>query len=275
MNGRLRPAPWSELHVLAGLWLAVLAYVIPFFLIQPVANLFGAQAGFRDAGDAFEKAARVASWADLALARAAAGNPLPEPPRLLGDPVAARVAWVMALVSSALFVAVALLAPRRPLREVLGAVGLDRFDAGRLWLPALCVAIAYPLTGLYAAAVRALGLGPLIPSPSPEGLEPVLRDPAALALYGLATVVAAPVSEEAVYRGLAFTGTLRWGFWPAAAFSSALFALSHRELATLLPFFAIGLVIAWLYARSGSLWDAVAFHVLFNGLSFILLLARY
>ncbi len=275
MSSRLRPAPWSELHVLAGLWAAALAYLIPYLLIQPVADLLGARAGFRDSGDAFEKAARIAAYADLALARASAGNPLPEPPRLLGDPVAARVAWGMALLSSALFVTVALLAPRRPLREVLRAAGLHRLDLERLWLPVLCVAIAYPLTGLYAAAMSALDIGPLIPPPAPEGLEPVLRDPAALALFGLATVVAAPVSEEAVYRGLAFTGTLRWGFWPSAAFSSALFALSHRELATLLPFFAVGLLIAWLYSRSGSLWDAIAFHVLFNGLSFILLLARY
>lgn len=271
---RLRPPPWDELHVLAGLWAAVAAYFIPFLLIQPVADLLGTGGGFRDVGDAFEKAARVASYADLALARAAAGNPIPEPPRLLGDPVAARVAWTMALLSSALFLIIALVAPRRPLRELARTVGLDRFDFDRLWLPALCVAILYPLTGLYAAAAEALGLTALVPGPSPAGIEPVLRDPAALTLYGLATVVAAPLSEEAIYRGLAFTGTLRWGLLPAASFSALLFALSHRDLATLVPSFAAGLVIAWLYYRSGCIWDAVAFHVLFNGLTFILLLAR-
>ncbi|GIW16330.1 MAG: hypothetical protein KatS3mg063_2183 [Tepidiforma sp.] len=271
---RLRPAPWNELSVLLGLWAAVAAYVVPLALIDPVARLLGAEAGFRDAGDAFEKASRVAAYADLALARAVAGNPIPGPPRLLADPVSVRVAWAMALVSSAFFLGALLLGARQRPRDLARVLGLDRFDAGRLWLPALCVAISYPLTGVYAAAVEALGIGPLIPVPSPATVEPVLRDPAALALYGLATVIAAPLSEEAVFRGLAFTGTLRWGFWPAAAFSAALFSLGHRDPATLLPFFAVGLVLAWLYWRAGSLWDAIAFHVLFNGLSFILLVAR-
>jgi membrane protease YdiL (CAAX protease family) len=272
---RLRPAPWNELHTLAGLWGALIAYLLPLALITPVAGLLGANGAFRDAGDAFERAATVVTYADHALARAAAGNPLPTPPRLLADPVAVRIAWLMALVSSALFIAVALAAPRRPIPAIARAVGLDRFDADRLWLPALCVAILYPLTGVFAAIVTRLGLPILAPSPDPATLSPILRDPAALALYGVATVVAAPLSEEAVYRGLAFTGTLRWGFLPAAFFSSLLFALSHRDLGTFVPSLAAGMTMAWLYYRSGCLWDAVAFHVLFNGLSLILLLARY
>jgi membrane protease YdiL (CAAX protease family) len=271
-SSRLRPAPWHELHVLVGLWAAVAAFVVPFLLIQPIADLLGAQGGFRDVGDTFEKAARIAAHADEALARAIAGNPLPPPPQLLGDPVAARVAWILALVSSALFVVVAFLATRRAPREVARSLGLDRFDAGRLWLPMLAVAVAYPLTGLYAVAVEALGLDPLVPAPG--GLEPVLRDPVVFTLYAVAVVIAAPISEEAIFRGLAFTGTLTWGFLPAAVFTAALFALSHRDLASVIPFFATGLIIAWLYWHSGCLWDAIAFHVLFNGLSLMLLVAR-
>ena len=32
--------------------------------------------------------------------------------------------------------------------------------------------------------------------------------------------------------------------------------------------------MSWLYWRSGSLWDSIAFHALFNLLTFILLIAR-
>lgn len=269
---RLQPAPWHELHVLAGLWAALLAYVIPYLLIDPLARLLGARGGFRDAGDTFDRAAALATYADRALARAVAGNPVPSPPLLLADPIAVRVAWLLALLSSALFIAIALSAPRRRPPEVVRAAGLHRFSPGDLWLPILAVAACYLFVSAYTAAVEALALEPLIPTPANP--SPVLRDPVALALYGIAAVIAAPLSEEAIYRGLAFTGTLTWGFLPAAAFSSALFALSHRDPGALVPFFVVGLVIAWLYWRSGSLWDAIAFHVLFNGLSFILLLAR-
>ncbi len=273
MNRRhLQPAPWNELHVLAGLWAALLAYLVPYLLIDPLARLAGADGSFRDAGDTFDRAAAIAAHADLALARAIAGNPPPTPPALLADPIAVRVAWLLALLSSGLFILIALHAPRLRPTDVARALGLNRFTPGDLWLPILAVAACYLFVSAYTAAVEALALEPFIPTPSSP--SPVLRDPVALALYGVAAVIAAPLSEEAIYRGLAFTGTLAWGFLPAAAFSSALFALSHRDPGALLPFFIVGLVIAWLYWRSGSLWDAIAFHVLFNGLSFILLLAR-
>jgi membrane protease YdiL (CAAX protease family) len=76
------------------------------------------------------------------------------------------------------------------------------------------------------------------------------------------------------YRGFVFPGLSHWGFLPAALVSSTLFALSHVDAATLIPFTVAGMAMCWLFWRSGSIWDAIAFHVLFNLLSFILLLAR-
>lgn len=271
----LRPAPWDELHTLAGLWAALAAHLLPLALIAPTAQLLGAHSQFRDAGDTFHNLASLATYADLALARATAGNPLPPTPHLLADPTTVRIAWSMAILSSALFILIALTAPRRPLPTITHTLGLHHFQVDRLWLPALCVATLYPLTGISTTILTHLGLPQLAPTPDPATLSPILRDPAALALYSTATIIAAPLSEEAIYRGLAFTGTLRWGFLPAATFSSLLFALSHRDLGTLIPSLLAGITMAWLYYRSGSLWDAIAFHVLYNSLSLILLLTRY
>lgn len=270
---RLRPAPWHELSLLIGTWLAVLTYVLPLALVGPIARALGGEPQFRDVGDAFTKAAEIARYADLALARVAAGNPLPPPPQLLGDPIAARIAWSMAILSSAAFLLVPLVAGRQPPGAFARAVGLQRFQFERLWLPGALVAVSYPLVSLYAAIVSALGWHAI--APATPTLDATLRDPAALALYGIATVIAAPLSEEAFFRGFLFSGALSWGFWPAAGFSALLFALAHTDAGAVIPFFLIGLLIAWLYWRTGCLWDAIAFHVLFNGLSFILLVTRY
>ena len=264
--------PWSETAVLAGLWLGIAAFVFPRLLIGPTAEAFGARAEYTDLGDAFEKAGEVAAFADLSLVRTTAGNALPEPPELLGDPAAARVAWGYAIGATLMFATVAHVASRRAPGDFARDTGLDRFDFDRLWVPGLAVAATYLAIGAYARIVDELGIGLL--QSDPGGLEVTLRDPLALSLYGITTVVTAPIGEEFLYRGLFFGGLSNWGFLPAAGISSALFAFSHLDPATLVPFLVVGLVLSWLYWRSGSLWDAIAFHVMFNFLSLILLLAR-
>jgi len=269
---RLPAMPWAEGAVLAALWLGILAYAIPLLLIGPTAEALGASSEYTDIGDAFEKAGLVAKYGDEALARAVANNPLPDPPRILGDTTAARVAWVYAIISAALFALVAMVAARRSPRQYVRDLGLGRFDIDRLWVPGLAVAVLYLGIGVYVRAVNALGIDAL--QSESGGLETTMRDGLAFTLYGLTTVIAAPIGEEFFYRGLIFGGLSSWGFLPAAFVSSVLFAFSHLDPATLIPFAAVGFVLSWLYWRSGSLWDAIVFHVLFNLLSFILLLAR-
>ena len=273
MTGAIRREwPWSEWHVLAGIWLGIAAYVVPLLLIGATAKAMGAEDSFTDIGDPFEKAGAVAAYADERLARAIAGNALPEPPRMLGDIVTARIAWAYAIVSAGLFAGAAIVASRRGPAAFARSTGLDHFDVDGLWLPGAAVAALYLAVGLYTRAVEAGGIDVLLPAAT--RLDATLRDMPALVLYGLTTVVAAPIGEELFYRGLVFGGLAAWGFVPAAVVSSALFALSHMDAGALIPFTVLGLAMAWLYWRSGSLWDAIAFHVLFNLLSFILLIAR-
>lgn len=264
--------PWGEAHVVAGIWLGIAAYAGPLLLIGVTASVLGAGTAFTDVGDPFEKAATVARYADERLARAIAGNALPEPPRVLGDVVTARIAWSYAIVSAGLFAGSAVVATRQRPGAFARATGLGRFDIDRVWLPGAAVAVLYLAAGLYARGVEAAGIDLLIPEAT--RLDATLRDMPALVLYGLTTVVAAPIGEELFYRGLVFGGLAAWGFVPAAVVSSALFSLSHLDPGSIIPFTALGVTMAWLYWRSGSLWDAIAFHVLFNFLSFILLIAR-
>lgn len=269
---KLQAMPWGEMAVLIGLWLGLAVFVGGRLLISPTSEALGYGGSFTDIGNAFEKAARVGQYADLRLVRAVAGHELPAPPRITGDIVTARFAWGFAIVATLLFGAVGVVASGRSPRQFARLTGLGSFDIDRLWVPGLAVAIVYLAVGLYTRSVDALGIEVL--QNQPGGLEVTVRDGWALGLYGMTTVVVAPLGEELFYRGLVFGGLSQWGFFPAALVSSVLFALSHVDAATVIPFAFVGLAMCWLYWRSGTLWDAIVFHVLFNSLTFILLLAR-
>lgn len=83
-------------------------------------------------------------------------------------------------------------------------------------------------------------------------------------------VIAAPITEELVFRGILFAGWRRHGFVMAAAFSSLLFGLAHWQPNVALATFVLGWLLAWLYERSGSLWAPIGLHALKNGLAFAL-----
>ncbi|MBM3542185.1 MAG: CPBP family intramembrane metalloprotease [Alphaproteobacteria bacterium] len=101
-----------------------------------------------------------------------------------------------------------------------------------------------------------------------------LDDWRVLVLLGLAMVVAAPIGEELLFRGVIF-GTLRRtvGFWPSALLSAAAFGSAHMILAAIPPAFVLGVALAWMYERAGSIRPPIAVHVIHNALVFLGLVA--
>jgi membrane protease YdiL (CAAX protease family) len=91
--------------------------------------------------------------------------------------------------------------------------------------------------------------------------------PAAIAGMLLVAVLLAPCAEEALFRGVVFTGLRNdLGKWIAIPLSSLIFGLFHRASGWSPVFFSsvIGVACALLLEGSGSLWPAVAAHVLVN-----------
>ncbi|MCK6628931.1 MAG: CPBP family intramembrane metalloprotease [Anaerolineae bacterium] len=80
--------------------------------------------------------------------------------------------------------------------------------------------------------------------------------------------IVAPFVEEVFFRGFVFAGWRgQWG-WPRAALASAfLFALVHVMPTSLLPIFILGLIFAFLYQSSGSIWPAILMHMLTNSVA--------
>jgi len=90
-----------------------------------------------------------------------------------------------------------------------------------------------------------------------------------LVLALLVTAVAAPLCEEAFFRGMLFRLLRRrFPLWAAVLLSATAFGLAHASPTisfALLPVFAyMGVVLAVVYARTGSLTSTVLLHALNN-----------
>ena len=120
---------------------------------------------------------------------------------------------------------------------------------------------------IYFAVVEAI-----VPDPGiflPEGLDESLPLDEARGWLFVVVVLLGPFAEEVFFRGFVFTGLAwKWGPRNAALVSAALFAASHLSVGLLVPAFASGLLLAWAYHRTGSLWPAVLAHTMQNGIAF-------
>jgi membrane protease YdiL (CAAX protease family) len=91
---------------------------------------------------------------------------------------------------------------------------------------------------------------------------------AGVVLFVILAVFMAPFFEEIFFRGFLFRGfSASWGWIAGACVSAAIFGLAHLQLDVFVPLFALGIALAWVYKRTGSLWTCIAFHALFNALS--------
>ena len=82
-------------------------------------------------------------------------------------------------------------------------------------------------------------------------------------------VVAAPLCEEFIFRGLIYGGLRRsLPVWPAVAVSAAIFAVVHPPI-SMLPVFVVGLCTAWTYERSKTLLAPMLVHAVYNAVMIV------
>lgn len=92
--------------------------------------------------------------------------------------------------------------------------------------------------------------------------------PAQFALTLLVAGLAVPFGEELLFRGVLYTWLRRWGVAVAMVGSALIFGLNHGINVVLPATVVLGLLLAFVYERSGSIWPAVVGHVLYNLLVF-------
>lgn len=126
------------------------------------------------------------------------------------------------------------------------------------------------------SAVAALGL--LIPSMWFQELMPELPNVAEDMFNGLISNpwgyvvigLMAPLAEEIVFRGAILRALLKWNenHWIGISISAVLFALVHANPAQMPHAFLIGLLLGWMYYRSGSIIPGMVYHWVNNSAAF-------
>jgi membrane protease YdiL (CAAX protease family) len=100
-----------------------------------------------------------------------------------------------------------------------------------------------------------------------QGLTPKTWEPKHAAAYvGNAVVICiwVPFVEELTFRGLGFSLLERFGTWPAIFAVGLLFGLAHGLVLALPIIVAFGTVLAWVRARTRSVFPGMLLHATFN-----------
>lgn len=95
-------------------------------------------------------------------------------------------------------------------------------------------------------------------------------------IYGLVALAVffAPFVEEVIFRGFVFNALLRYApVGLAAVGSGIIFGLAHFDRTAFFPLACGGVVLAFVYYRTGSLVSSMVTHGTFNAVNVILVLA--
>jgi membrane protease YdiL (CAAX protease family) len=100
-------------------------------------------------------------------------------------------------------------------------------------------------------------IGPYPATPAPSGwLE--------AAAYAVTFLLIAPLTEEPIYRGFVLRAWLRRGAWTGIVVSGFLFGLVHSQIAATVPIAFLGMILAWMSHRSGSIRNTIVAHAFYN-----------
>ncbi len=92
----------------------------------------------------------------------------------------------------------------------------------------------------------------------------------------LFAAIAGPVAEEIFFRGFMYTAIReKLGIGRAMVITSVVFSLLHAHIVGFLPILALGLLLAYLYEKTGSLVSSISVHIIHNvGMVLLVFIAR-
>ena len=129
------------------------------------------------------------------------------------------------------------------------------------WVVLLSLGIILPAEWLYERLEIAM------PMQAQALFEGIMKEPWGYAAIG----IMAPIAEEVVFRGAILRVLLEGSsrHWVPIAISAVLFALVHANPAQMPHAFCIGLLLGWMYYRTGSIIPGIMLHWVNNTLSYV------
>lgn len=137
-----------------------------------------------------------------------------------------------------------------------------------------------PWAALFWVAIMAFGI--ILPSEQlqewmgtdmPEAMEQLLMRMMGNPFGYLAIGIMAPLAEEVVFRGAILRTLLRvfgnrW-HWVAIAISALVFGAVHGNLPQFVHATIIGMLLGWMYYRTGSIVPGIVLHWVNNSIAFV------
>ncbi|MEE8599736.1 CPBP family intramembrane glutamic endopeptidase [Euzebya tangerina] len=139
--------------------------------------------------------------------------------------------------------------------------------------------------GLAAFVVIQIGFGTLltvlieasggeVPEVQQEVQTSVVGDGLLPLIVAFSVAVLAPLGEELWFRGVLYQALAkRVSGWPAIGLSGLAFGLTHGELLVVVLTFPLGMLLAWMLRRHGTLVVPIMAHAVFNLIGVALLRA--
>jgi len=154
------------------------------------------------------------------------------------------------------------------------ALGFRPLVLDRAWVIVATVVGMFVVVVVYTLIVQLVGADKLLPESAIE--SDVFDNRALVVMAGILAILTAPVAEETFFRGFLFSGLVkRLGIFGAALASGFLFSLAHAQPTTLIPFTIVGVLLAWSYVYTGSIWTSIGAHLTFNLIGFSASLAGW
>ncbi|NCG09154.1 MAG: CPBP family intramembrane metalloprotease [Verrucomicrobia bacterium] len=133
--------------------------------------------------------------------------------------------------------------------------------------------IASILWNYIVKGLRSLGIVNAAPPQELVELFSGGGSPILIALLALSAVLLAPYVEEILFRGCIYRFLKSKTLIPfAQLISGVLFAAIHGNLSSFGPLIVVGILLAHVYEKEGSLRMAICFHAFFNAFSLTLIL---
>ncbi|MDG0867052.1 CPBP family intramembrane glutamic endopeptidase [Candidatus Lucifugimonas marina] len=158
-------------------------------------------------------------------------------------------------------------------REPFAALGFVKTNGIKPYL----FAVAMWLVGLsvlmfWVQALYWFGVDSLVP---PDTAKKALDEAGGSIVVTIVLVgILGPIAEEIFFRGYVLPGLVKkFGIGWALLLSSVMFGLFHIDLGAIVPTFALGLALGWVYLKTGSIWPAMFAHGLHNTVA--VLIAKY
>jgi membrane protease YdiL (CAAX protease family) len=128
-------------------------------------------------------------------------------------------------------------------------------------------AVGLAVVGFFAIQAFEVVYAVLAHPGNEQQLTPDRWEPSRATQYvvnGVIVCTLVPLVEEMTFRGLGFYLLRRFGTWFAIGATGLLFGLSHGLIVSLPVLVVFGCVIAWVRARTESIFPGMAIHSVFN-----------